>query len=99
MHLAVDVAKKLGGGIRVVSMPSMEIFERQPDAYKKEVLPPSCTKRVAVEAGVTAHWYKYVGLEGKVLGTDSFGLSAPGNLVFDKFGINAAGVEKLVKSI
>jgi transketolase len=77
----------------------MEIFERQPAAYKAEVLPPTCTKRLAVEAGVTGLWYKYVGLEGKVLGTDAFGLSAPANFVFDKFGINEAGVEKMAASL
>lgn len=63
------------------------------------MLPPSCTKRLAVEAGVTAHWYKYVGLDGKVLGTDSFGLSAPGNLIFEKFGITAANIEKLAQAL
>jgi transketolase len=93
------VAKKLGGGIRVVSMPCMEIFERQTAAYKEEVLPAACVRRVAVEAGVTAHWWKYVGFQGKVLGTDKFGLSAPANFVFDAFGINHAGVEELVKSV
>ncbi|KAJ1619105.1 Transketolase, thiamine diphosphate binding domain-containing protein [Pavlovales sp. CCMP2436] len=99
LHLAYDVAKKLGGGIRVVSMPCMEIFERQTAAYKEEVLPASCVRRVAVEAGVTAHWWKYVGFQGKVLGTDKFGLSAPANFVFDAFGINPAGVESLVNSV
>jgi transketolase len=95
----MEAAAKLGGGVRVVSMPCMEIFERQTAAYKAEVLPPSCTKRLAVEAGVTAHWWKYVGLEGKVLGTDSFGLSAPAPLIFEKFGITAAGIEKMAKAL
>lgn len=99
LSVAMDAAKELGDGVRVVSMPSMEIFERQSDDYKEEVLPASCTKRVAVEAGVTPMWYKYVGMEGKVLGTDKFGLSAPGDTVFEQFGINAKGVVDLAKSI
>merc|ERR1711972_325248 len=82
---ALDAAKELGGGVRVVSMPCFERFDRQDAAYKSEVLPPSCTKRVAVEAGVSGLWYKYA---QQVIGTDHFGFSAPGGVVMDAFGIN-----------
>jgi transketolase len=70
----------------------MERFDRQTAGYREEVLPSSCTKRVAIEAGVSALWYKYVGLEGSVVGIDRFGMSAPGNVVMDELGINAASV-------
>ena len=78
----------------MVSAPCLERFDRQSAEYQTEVLPASCTKRVAIEAGVSGLWYKYVGLEGKVVGIDRFGISAPGNVVMDELGINAAGVVK-----
>ena len=89
---AVNAAKEFGAGARVVSVPCMERFDRQTAEYREEVLPSSCTKRVAIEAGVSALWYKYVGLEGSVVGIDRFGMSAPGNVVMDELGINAASV-------
>lgn len=91
---AVEAAKEIGGGARVVSAPCLERFDRQSAEYQAEVLPATCTKRVAIEAGVSGLWYKYVGLEGKVVGIDRFGISAPGNVVMDELGINAAGVVK-----
>jgi len=99
LQWALDAAKELGDGIRVVSMPCMERFDRQSAAYKEEILPASCTKRVAMEAGVTPLWYKYVGLDGKVLGTDKFGFSAPGPIVMDAFGMNAKTLVEAVKSL
>jgi transketolase len=78
----------------VVSAPCLERFDRQSDSYKEEVLPASCTKRAAIEAGVTGLWYKYVGLDGTVVGIDRFGISAPGNVVMDELGINAANLVK-----
>jgi len=81
-------------GVRVVSMPCMERFDRQPQSYKDEVLPPACTKRIAIEAGVTALWWKYVGTNGTVLGIDRFGLSAPGNTVMKELGMTAEAVAK-----
>jgi transketolase len=89
LQWAMDAATRLGGAVRVVSMPCFERFDRQDAAYKAEVLPRNVTKRVAIEAGVTGLWYKYVGLEGKVIGTDEFGLSAPGATCMDVFGLNA----------
>jgi pyruvate dehydrogenase complex dehydrogenase (E1) component len=87
LQWAMDAAKELGSAVRVVSMPCFERFDRQEDAYKAEVLPPNVTKRVAIEAGVSGLWYKYV-LDGQVIGTDEFGFSAPGGTVMDAFGIN-----------
>jgi transketolase len=89
---AVEAAKQLGAGTRVVSVPCMERFDRQSAEYQAEVLPASCTKRIAIEAGVTALWWKYVGLSGKVIGIDRFGMSAPGNQVFKELGITAEAV-------
>ena len=89
---AVNAARELGAGARVVSVPCMERFDRQTAEYREEVLPSSCTKRVAIEAGVSALWYRYVGLEGSVVGIDRFGMSAPGDVVMDELGINAASV-------
>jgi transketolase len=88
---AVEAAKGRPG-VRVVSMPCMEIFDRQSQAYRDEVLPPTCCKRVAIEAGVTGLWWKYVGCQGKVIGIDRFGMSAPGNTVFKELGITADAV-------
>lgn len=88
----VEAAKQLGGSVRVVSMPCVERFERQSCEYKESVLPKSCTKRVAIEAGVTDIWWKYVGSEGKVLGIDRFGISAPGDVVMTELGMTAADV-------
>ncbi len=89
---AIAAAEEIGSGARVVSMPSMLRFDRQSDDYKESVLPSSCTKRIAIEAGVTGLWYKYVGLEGKVLGIDRFGISAPGNTVMAELGMTGANV-------
>ena len=84
---AVEAAKTLGSGVRVVSLPCFERFERQPQDYRDEVLPPSCTKRIAMEAGVSDLWWKYVGTAGKVLGIDRFGISAPGGIVMRELGM------------
>lgn len=86
---ALAAAETLGGGVRVVSMPCMERFDRQPEAYREEVLPRRCKRRIALEAGVTGLWYKYTGLEGRVLGIDRFGLSAPGPVVMKELGMTA----------
>ena len=91
---AMAAAAKLGDGIRVVSMPSMDVFNKQSAAYKEEVLPKSCTKRVAMEAGVGAYWYQYVGLDGKVVSVERFGFSAPGNIVMKELGMTADNLVK-----
>jgi len=95
---AFNAAKELGPGVRVVSMPCMERFDRQPAAYKEEVLPADCRKRVAMEAGITTMWYKYVGLDGKVIGVDRFGFSAPGDIVMKELGMTAANCAAEVKA-
>jgi transketolase len=89
---ALTAAKELGAGARVVSMPCFERFERQPAEYREEVLPSHCRRRVAIEAGVPDTWYRYVGLDGKVIGLHRFGLSAPGDQVMKEFGIDAQHV-------
>jgi transketolase len=99
LQWAMDAATRLGGAVRVVSMPCFERFDRQDAAYKAEVLPRSVTKRVAIEAGVTGLWYKYVGLEGKVIGTDEFGLSAPGATCMDVFGLNASHLFEVAQQL
>jgi len=89
---ALEAAKKLGPGTRVVSLPCFERFDRQPAAYREEVLPKSCRRRVAIEASVSATWARYVGLDGAVVGIDRFGLSAPGGTVMKQLGITAEAV-------
>jgi transketolase len=92
---ALNAAKDLPGA-RVVSMPCFEAFERQSSQYKEEILPSACTKRIAIEAGVTGLWYKYA---SKVLGTDRFGFSAPGDIVMKEFGMTAENLSEQVKSM
>jgi transketolase len=83
---------------RVVSMPCFEAFERQSAEYKEEVIPSSCKKRIAMEAGVSALWYKYVGLDGKIVGVDRFGMSAPGDKVMEVMGMTAENLLDQIKS-
>src|SRR5438477_1273970 len=96
---ALAAAKQLGNGVRVVSMPCFERFERESEEYREEVLPKSCRRRVAIEAGVTKIWYQYVGLDGKVVGLHEFGLSAPGTEVMKERGIDAKHVIEAAKSL
>ena len=98
LRIAVAAAKELGAGTRVVSMPSMEIFDRQPAEYRESVLPDACRARVAIEAGITPFWRKYVGIEGKVVGTDDFGFSAPGDVVMNAFGLSVENLVKVAKA-
>jgi transketolase len=95
VELAVQAAAQLtakGKNVRVVSMPSTDVFEAQDAAYREAVLPSAVTKRVAVEAGIVDSWYKYVGLTGKIIGMTSFGESAPAEQLFEYFGITTAKV-------
>ncbi len=101
VELAVKAAEQLtreGIGARVVSMPSTDVFDRQDALYKASVLPRDLP-RVAVEAGVTDFWYKYVGLEGAVVGIDSFGESAPASELFKHFGITIEAVVEAAKEV
>jgi transketolase len=96
---AQEELKKEGVNARVVSMPSFELFDQQDEAYRDEVLPPSITKRVGIEAGVTLAWYKYVGLNGAVIGLDRFGESGPGDEVMKHFGFTTENVVKVAKAL
>jgi transketolase len=96
---ALAAANELGDGVRVVSMPCFERFERESEEYRDEVLPKSCRKRVAIEAGVPEIWYQYVGLDGKVIGLHQFGLSAPGAEVMKERGIDAQHVIDAARSL
>lgn len=95
---SADALAAEGVAVRVVSMPSTDVFDRQDAAYKASVLPKSLP-RVAVEAGVTDFWFKYVGLDGKVIGIDSFGESAPAGALFKHFGFTTERVVAAVKSV
>jgi transketolase len=96
---AINAAKQLGDGVRVVSVPCTERFLRQDQGYQDEILPLSCRKRVAIEAGVSILWYRFVGLDGKVVGIDRFGMSAPGGKVMTELGMTAEKVIEAVKSL
>lgn len=96
---AVAAAKTLGEGVRVVSVPCMEIFNAQSPEYKESVLPSSVRRRVAIEAGVKDAWFRYVGLDGIVVGLERFGFSAPGNYVMEKLGITAQAVVDAARSL
>ena len=102
VELAVEAKTKLneqGVKVRIVSMPSTNIFDEQPQKYKESVLPKNILKRVAVEAGVTLGWYKYVGLEGRVIGLDRFGASAPYKTLYKEFGITTDAIVEAVNSL
>jgi transketolase len=101
VSLALEAQKRLAEAdvpVRVVSMPSTTVFDRQDASYREAVLPPGLP-RVAVEAGVTDFWRKYVGLEGAVVGLDRFGESAPAGELFKHFGLTAGHVEQAVRSV
>jgi transketolase len=97
---AVRTVSAKGKKIRLVSMPSTTTFDAQDDEYKRSVLPPSVTRRVAVEAGVTAPWWHYVGLQGEIVGINHFGASAPAKELFKAYGFTpehvAAAIEKVL---
>lgn len=100
VELAMGAAEQMSGKkIRVVSMPSVDAFESQDDAYRESVLPSSVTARVVVEAAVTSGWYKYAGLNGAIVGIDHFGESAPAGLLFKEFGFTVENVVKAVESV
>jgi len=99
LSLAMAAADQLGAGTRVVSMPSFDIFDRQTAEYKDSILPKACRKRVAIEAGVSDPWFRYVGIDGKVVGVNRFGISAPGNTVYKELGITSDAVVAAAKSL
>lgn len=97
--LAMQAAQELGDSVRVVSMPSTDVFDRQDQAYRESVLPKACRKRVAIEAGVSDFWRKYVGLDGAVIGIDRFGASAPAGDLFQHFGFTVDKVIEAARSL
>jgi len=102
IHLALEAASQLtkeGWAVRVVNMPSWELFAAQPRAYREQVLPPEVPLRLAIEAGVPLGWERYVGDRGEVLGIERFGASAPGSVVMEKFGFSAENVVARVKDL
>ena len=94
---AVVAAEQLGSGVRVVSIPSFERFDRQSDEYKEETIPSSCKKRIAIEAGVSGLWWKYVGDQGQVIGIDRFGISAPGDTVMKELSMTPEAILEAAK--
>jgi len=99
VQLVVEAAQQLGKGVRVVSMPCMELFDRQPQDYQESVLPTSCRQRLAVEAGVGQAWHKYVGLDGSILSIERFGISAPGATVMQELGMTTEEVVVAANSL
>ena len=100
VELAMKAADELKGRrIRVVSMPSVDAFEAQDAAYRESVLPNGCRARVVVEAGATMAWYKFAGLDGRVIGIDRFGESAPAGELFKAFGFTVEAVVKAVNEV
>lgn len=102
VELAVAAYEQLtakGRAVRVVSLPSTDVFDAQSAEYKESVLPSSVTKRVAIEAGIADYWYKYVGFGGKIIGMRSFGESAPAELLFKEFGFTVENVVATAESL
>ncbi|MEM6901043.1 MAG: transketolase C-terminal domain-containing protein, partial [Pseudomonadota bacterium] len=98
--LAVATAAALSTRrVRVVSMPCAEVFEEQDAAYRESVLPSSCLARVAVEAGHGDYWYKYVGLDGRIVAMTSFGESAPGSVLMEEFGFSTENLTQVVTDL
>ncbi|MFQ2320155.1 MULTISPECIES: transketolase [Aeromonas] len=102
VELAVAAYEQLtakGRAVRVVSLPSTDVFDAQSAEYKESVLPSSVTKRVAIEAGIADYWYKYVGFGGKIIGMTTFGESAPAELLFKEFGFTVENVVATAESL
>ena len=96
---ALKAAEVLGAGTRVVSLPCFERFESQSEEYRESVLPKSCRKRVSIEAGISDPWFRFVGLDGKTVAVDRFGLSAPGNIVMEQLGMTVENLVRVAKSL
>ncbi|MDI6726786.1 MAG: transketolase [Smithellaceae bacterium] len=102
VSLALAAAQKMAAGgtkIRVVSMPSWELFDAQPEDYRREVLPPHIRGRLAIEAGIKLGWARYVGLDGGIMGLETFGASAPGPVLFEKFGFTVDQVVRAARRL
>lgn len=102
VHVAMRAGEKLtseGYHVRVVSMPSWELFDKQPQDYRNAVLPPNIRARVSIEAGVKTGWEHYVGTDGRIIGLDHFGASAPGEVLFEKFGLTPESIVAAAKEL
>ena len=102
VSLALQAGRELAGEgrrVRVVSLPSWELFDGQPPEYRDSVLPPSVTARIAIEAGRSLGWERYTGLSGRVIGMDSFGVSGPGPAVFVKFGFSVEAIVSVAREV
>jgi transketolase len=102
LSIAIDAAKVLedeGKAVRVVSVPCLDVFEKQSEEYKESILPSNCRKRVAVEAASSVSWGKYVGLDGAYVTMDGFGESAPAGELFNRFGFTAQNVAAVARSL
>ena len=102
IEIALEAKEKLNSdriNVRVVSMPCTELFDEQDASYRESILPKSCLKRVAIEAGASQSWHKYVGLDGKIIGLDRFGASAPYKEIYEKLGITSDNVVSKLKEI
>lgn len=102
VSITLAAAHELAGSgvkVRVVSMPSWDVFDREPAEYRKSILPPQITARISVEAGIKLGWEHYVGLQGKIIGMEGFGASAPGPVLYEKFGLTAARIAAAAKDL
>lgn len=99
VDLAMRAAAELGDGVRVVSMPSTDVFDRQDAAYRESVLPRAVRRRVAIEAGTADFWAKYVGLDGAVVGMSGYGSSAPAEVLFEHFGFTVERVVEVARAL
>jgi transketolase len=84
---------------RVVSLPSWELFEAQDARYREEVIPPTLKARISIEAGSTLGWERYIGLDGKAIGLQNYGASAPGNVIYEQLGLTAERIAKEAKTL
>jgi len=102
VHLCCEAAKILkekGVNTRVVSMPALNLFEKQPEEYRESVLPSQVKRRIVVEAGCSFGWHKYAGNDGVIISIDRFGASAPAEILFGKFGFTAQNIVEKALSI
>ena len=105
VHVALEASAALEKleapdlSVRVVNMPSWELFEAQPDSYREEVLPPSCKARIAMEAGISLGWDRYVGTGGIILGINRFGASAPAGVLGEKFGFTSERIQEAARKL
>ena len=102
VQFCCEAAEKLaaeGVKVRLVSMPSFELFERQPREYRDQVLPPAVRKRVAIEAGAPLGWHRYIGLDGALIAREGFGASAPFKELWQQFGFTSENVYRAAKAL